>query len=152
MLRIAAIVCCLAVGPVARADSPEPTHAGKPLSHWLQLLESNESGKQRQALTALRAMGPKAVSALPTLEKVPAIVVLLRERWLDRSAAAQLLRADVVAVCPGLIAALDSDDTDRISATLAQFRAAALPHLANAAADRSPRVRAGAATAICQMG
>ena len=50
------------------ADKPAPKYEGKPLEYWVERLQQAENDKDRDsAAEALRAFGPDAASALPTL-------------------------------------------------------------------------------------
>jgi hypothetical protein len=54
--------------PAPAADQPEPKYEGKPLDYWVQRFQKAEDDKNRDDATeALRAFGPDAAPALPTL-------------------------------------------------------------------------------------
>jgi hypothetical protein len=53
----------LTAGPLA-AGEKEPRYAGKPLSHWVELLRSQIPKERKEAVTALGKIGPPAIPDL----------------------------------------------------------------------------------------
>jgi HEAT repeat protein len=155
--------------------SAQPTYAGKPLSFWLEQLDSPDAG---QAQVAIRAIGPKAIpflfqavreaSSTPNRfyrtiwSKLPSPVA----RRLSLPHGTPRERARIVAALrlletkgiPAVTKALDDSDSAvrRVAitalASIGPQASSAVPHLIERATDPDPEVRAAAILAFRYMG